>query len=402
MRICFFTENYYIGGLDTFIINLVNHWPNEKDEITIICNKSHPGLNILKNRITRLNVTVKSHDLLMSKDIEFELKNVFNVFFKIFFFIFRYILFLWHILNLRKVVKVDDYDELLVINGGYPGGYSCRAMSIFWGIFKKKKSIHNFHNFATSPRVIVRFIENYIDYFVQKHTKYFVTVSKTCENSLSKRKSIKNHEGLRFIYNGININNNVLPVDIRGELSLNANSKICLILATYEERKGHKFLIDSFQKVFESKSDVFLVCCGYGSDEEFKNVEDYIKEKNLSSKIFMYNYREDGIGILSVSDLLVISSKEFESFGLTAIEGMKYKIPVISTNTGGLKEVIKDGEGGFLYDYGDNDGFAKKIIELLNNESLCIEQGELGYKRFNELFHASVMAQKYWELLVLE
>ena len=54
MKICFFTENYYKGGLDTFLINLINAWPDTNDQLTVVCNDSHPGLVTLAEKIDRI------------------------------------------------------------------------------------------------------------------------------------------------------------------------------------------------------------------------------------------------------------------------------------------------------------------------------------------------------------
>ena len=53
MKICLLTENYYRGGLDTFIINLINGWPDKFDNFTIICNESHPGLIDIEKRVKK-------------------------------------------------------------------------------------------------------------------------------------------------------------------------------------------------------------------------------------------------------------------------------------------------------------------------------------------------------------
>ncbi|QLC67476.1 glycosyltransferase family 4 protein [Flavobacterium sp. LPB0248] len=335
----------------------------------------------------------------MFNDVESKFNARFKFLFKPFFFILRYFFFIYYIIKLDKVFNVDYYDELMIINGGYPGGWSCRAATIFWGLKKKKKSIHNFHNFAEPPRLIVKMFENFIDSLVNKYTSFFVTVSKVCMDSLKKRESIKQNKNIQFIYNGIGEKSLVLPVNIRKELGLDRESKICLLLATFEKRKGHKFLIDVFQEVFKTEYNAFLVCCGYGSKEERLSIQNYINSLGLAKNIFLLDYREDAASILADSDLLVISSKEFESFGLTAIEGMKHSIAVISTNTGGLKEVIADGEGGFLFDYGDVDGFSGKVKELLRDNSKRIDQGKLGRERFVNYFTANKMAKSYRDLM---
>ena len=51
--ICIFTENYYKGGVDTFLINLVNSWPHPGDEWILLCNRTHPGLATIADMIVR-------------------------------------------------------------------------------------------------------------------------------------------------------------------------------------------------------------------------------------------------------------------------------------------------------------------------------------------------------------
>ena len=81
MNICILTENYYRGGLDTFIINLINNWPNQNDEFTIICNKSHPGLNDIKKRVKKLTKIKRYNFFLLQKLPMVSLINYLNPFF---------------------------------------------------------------------------------------------------------------------------------------------------------------------------------------------------------------------------------------------------------------------------------------------------------------------------------
>jgi N-acetyl-alpha-D-glucosaminyl L-malate synthase BshA len=72
--------------------------------------------------------------------------------------------------------------------------------------------------------------------------------------------------------------------------------------------------------------------------------------------------------ILSVSDLFLMPS-ESESFGLAALEAMACKVPVISSNAGGLPELNVEGVTGFLKDVGDVDGMAEKAIYILEDDA---------------------------------
>lgn len=406
MNICFFTESYYTGGLDTFILNLINQWPQNEDQLFLVCNSSHGGFELLKERIYRKNTTVIGHHLLMTPDFNEKIEKITgkNKISKALGSTLKYFLFLRYIFQLKKVIEVEKYDELFIINGGYPAGLSCRAASIFWGIFKKKKSLHNFHNFAVKPKSLFKIVEYPIDYLVQKYTSHFVTVSKTCSESMINRSVIWNNANIKYIYNGIaplqqDLN---LNFNFRREFKLPANSQICLILATYEQRKGHQFLLEAFKMVANVMSDAVLVCCGYGTDEDIEIVRKQAFGLGISQKVILTGFRKDAIDILTQSDILVIASESFESFGLTSLEAMKYKIPIVSTNTGGLKEVIKDDEGGFLFNYGDCEGYSSKIIELLGNKQMRLEQGEIGHQRFIDNFTVNKMVTQYSKLVRCE
>jgi glycosyltransferase involved in cell wall biosynthesis len=404
MDICFFTESYYAGGLDTFIINLINQWPAEEDNITLICNNSHAGLSLLKEKIKRNNTVVIGHNMLMAPDLSkaIERKVGSGKISRFLSSAFKYILFLSYLFKLKKIIQAEKYDELFIINGGYPAGFSCRAAAITWGIIKKRKSIHNFHNFVIKPKFILGIVETPIDYFVQKYTRCFVTVSQECAQSMQNRNVIWKRAAIKYIYNGIAATSQVSNINIRVEFDIPDDSQICLFLATYEERKGHGFLLQSFKKVINLKKNTYLICCGYGEESDIDRVRSIVNKLGISENVILTNFRNDVIDLLSKSDILLIASESFESFGLTALEAMRLKIPVVSTNTGGLKEVIKDNFGGFLFNYGDSNGYSAKIIALLENDKLRLEQGEKGYERFISNFTSDKMTTAYYNLLKCE
>ncbi|MBR9988734.1 MAG: glycosyltransferase, partial [Gemmatimonadetes bacterium] len=73
--------------------------------------------------------------------------------------------------------------------------------------------------------------------------------------------------------------------------------------------------------------------------------------------------------LLACTDLFLLPS-ETEAFGLVALEAMACGVPVIATLTGGLPEVIDDGEYGFLRPVGDVDGMAEEGIRLLSDAAM--------------------------------
>jgi len=86
------------------------------------------------------------------------------------------------------------------------------------------------------------------------------------------------------------------------------------------------------------------------------------------------------------ADVFVFPSVWNEPFGMPIIEAMAVGIPVISTRSGGITEIVKDGENGLLVQRDDASSLAEAILRLLSDEDLRKSMGKAGRKRAVELF----------------
>jgi N-acetyl-alpha-D-glucosaminyl L-malate synthase BshA len=105
-----------------------------------------------------------------------------------------------------------------------------------------------------------------------------------------------------------------------------------------------------------------------GDGPERPAIEALCRQLNTCNDIINLGKINDPIEVLSISDLFILPS-ETESFGLSALEAMAMKVPVISSNSGGLPEVNIHGKTGFLSNVGDVDDMAKNALYLLTNEN---------------------------------
>ena len=119
----------------------------------------------------------------------------------------------------------------------------------------------------------------------------------------------------------------------------------------------------------------------------------------LQDHVHLMDFRKDISHLLLNSDILVVASQAYESFGFTSVEAMAHKIPVVATDVGGIPEVVVNGDGGYCVGSCDVDSYAQYIIKLLKDKHLREEQGERGYKRYQHLFTGAVMSAKYAELV---
>ena len=289
----------------------------------------------------------------------------------------------------------------MVINGGYPGGESCRLANIVWHKIGRGQSIHNFHNFAVAPRFGFGWYENWLDSLLLKSTKLFISVSKSCADSLKVRNTFKNLTNNIHIYNGINDKSKKKSnFNIRKNIGIEDNP-LCLMLSTYEPRKGHQFIFRAFEKVLKIVPNAHLVVCGSSTKNQIINVRRLKSEMSkVADNIHLFGFIPNGASLIAQADIILIGSQEFESFGLTAAESMIRKKPVISTNVGGLAEVIgTDNSCGFVVNKKDINAFAKNIILLLQNKELRDKMGRSGRERALKFFSADKMSMKYFEAI---
>lgn len=400
MRIALFTEIHVCGGVDTFILNLINHWPDKDDSFVIISNSNYPGLRIIEEKLTRHCEVIRHRVLIYSNILSgsFFLKAVRKIAAPV----LRYLLICYNILAFRNLLLQTKSDALMVINGGYPAGDSCRAAAISWGMFSEKpKSIHNYHSLVQKAPWYSSLQEWAIDWLMCRYTSQFVTVSGAAADSMSLRPLIFRKNITGYIYNGFEVTSNASAHVgcIRDEIGISSTTPLCLMLGTYGSSKGHYFLFKAFKKVLEEVPDAHLLICGYGLPHEIKQVSRYVKDLHLRDYIHLMDFRTDISNLLANADVLVVASQKYESFGFTSVEAMAHKVPVVATDVGGIPEVVVNGEGGYCVGRRDVDSYARHIVKLLKDDDLRREQGERGYKRYQALFTAEIMASKYANII---
>lgn len=98
------------------------------------------------------------------------------------------------------------------------------------------------------------------------------------------------------------------------------------------------------------------------------------------------------------SKLLVFSSIWYETFGLTMIESMAFKKPVIASNIAGVSEIVEDGVNGLLFEVGNSEDLAKKIRFLYDNPKLANQYGETGFEKMKRLYSKEAYSQNLLNL----
>ena len=104
-----------------------------------------------------------------------------------------------------------------------------------------------------------------------------------------------------------------------------------------------------------------------GDGPERGTAEELSRKLGICDDIRFVGKQEQMEDILAIGDLFLLTS-EYESFGLAALEAMASGVPVISTNAGGLPEIMIEGVTGYMGNVGDIDTMSKQAIDILKDD----------------------------------
>jgi glycosyltransferase involved in cell wall biosynthesis len=220
-------------------------------------------------------------------------------------------------------------------------------------------------------------------------------------NSLSGLRAYKAPEKKSgCIYNGFDPNRiqNLLGRDVVKKKFNIDTPKVVGMVASFTERKDYKGFILSAENILKERNDVTFLAIGDGVMlEECKSMihghnKDKIKFLGLQSHI------ESIVNIMDVGVLTTNVENHAEGISNTILEYMALGKPVIATDSGGTKEIVVDGETGFLIQPNDVSMLTSKLIEFLDNPTQGTEMGCKGKQRVFEGFTLEIMASKYLQM----
>lgn len=177
--------------------------------------------------------------------------------------------------------------------------------------------------------------------------------------------------------------------------------KAILFYGALDKRKGIDILLESFKKI--SDNSVSLIIAGRGPEKE-KLVR---KANNLGldgKVVFLDWLKNDELpGLICAADIFVYPSVPAggweEQFGYAMAEASACGLPVVSTKTGSISEVVIDGESGILVEAGNVEQLAKAMLELLNNNEKRKRMGEFGGNYVLANFSHQIIAKKIIDFL---
>lgn len=178
--------------------------------------------------------------------------------------------------------------------------------------------------------------------------------------------------------------------------------KTVLFLGFITELKGCFDLPGIVNNVAKEIPDVQFIIGGEGKKEQ---VIEQLERLKVSEKVIFPGWVSgDKKDSLFKKSTMFLLPSYTEAMPMSILEAMGYGLPIVSTNVGGIPQLVKRGVNGYLYEPGDIEGIAKGIIEILRDKEKCIMMGMNSQKMVEEKYslekHIDELKRIYGEILM--
>ena len=262
-----------------------------------------------------------------------------------------------------------------------------KFVTTFHGTYNFKSSFKKFYNsvmvksdliIAGSNFIFSHIKENYSSYLNSK--KKFLVIFRGINPEYFNPMKIKQSDEDKLI----------------SKLKLDVSKKIIILPGRLTSWKGQEVFIEALKILKNHSEEKKFFSIILGSDQGRK-----IYKKKLQRLVEQYRLTKDVIFvdkfelmplIYKVSDIVVSASIEPEAFGRVSVEAQSMEKPIVASNIGGSKETIIDNKTGFLFEAGDSESLANKLIDVFQlDETTLKSMGSEGRKNVIKKFNVEKM-----------
>lgn len=360
------------GGVLEYLYMFLNNFKNEDYEnILIVSQDYEKSLEKFKNIVKDVYIIQMTREIKLKQDIK-------------------------STLEIRKLLKKIKPD-ILYLHSSKAGAYGRIAM-----FFNRKiKILYNAHGWyfnadmSIKKKKIIALIERILAIRADK----IINISKSEYDSALKYK-IASEKKMCIIENGIDFKKfdgcDKFREETRKKYNIRDNEIVIGVVGRLSEQKDPMTTIKAFNEVYKENKNVRLMYVGSGELEN--EVMKYAKENNLAQLVTITGWIDDTEKYIPAFDIAILPSK-WEGFGLVLVEYMACNKPIVASNVGGITDIIKTENSGFLIEVGNIKEFAKHIEKYIKNKELYNKVLKYNYTYSNENFNINKLIKKHEDIL---
>lgn len=255
--------------------------------------------------------------------------------------------------NVLALISFCDKNEITIIHG-----HDSHAHTIIWMAYKygglKAKSL-------VTRRLLNPIKRRSLGKYNYQKIEHIICISQAVKDVLSK--SIINQNRLNVIYSGIDWDKDSEKIK-----KANTNENFIIgYVAAFTEEKDHSTFFNAAKYLLEEhpENKYKFVLVGDGPlIEKFKN-----ESRRIHGDFHFLGFVEDVDNVYKDMDIILHTSKS-EALGTAILDAQKHGLPAVVTNVGGLPEIIKNGENGFICNVGDYKCLAESVFKLASDMNL--------------------------------
>ncbi|WP_042355288.1 N-acetyl-alpha-D-glucosaminyl L-malate synthase BshA [Bacillus rubiinfantis] len=181
---------------------------------------------------------------------------------------------------------------------------------------------------------------------------------------------------------------------LKAEFGIEADEKVIIHVSNFRAVKRVQDVVKTFANISAIMPAKLLLV---GDGPEMSIICKLVRQLSLEDQVIFLGKQENLEELYSISDLMLLLSEK-ESFGLVVLEAMACGVPCIGTNIGGIPEVIRDGETGYICEVGDIAEISSRAIGLLEDAQLHKQFANKALADVKTTFKSDEIVKQYEEI----
>lgn len=195
------------------------------------------------------------------------------------------------------------------------------------------------------------------------------------------------------IYNFVRENEfpTIRNTNLKQYYGIEDDEKVIIHVSNFRAVKRIDTVIETFAKLHKQMASKLLLI---GDGPELMDMKQLAKDLDIEEYVIFLGKQDWVSEFYQLADLVLLLSEK-ESFGLTLLEAMKSGVVPVGSTAGGIKEVIRHGETGYLVDVGDSSQASEYALKLLTDDTLYNKFQQTMLKDIEQRFSSDLITDQY-------
>jgi glycosyltransferase involved in cell wall biosynthesis len=164
--------------------------------------------------------------------------------------------------------------------------------------------------------------------------------------------------------------------DLRMELGLPRDHLLVGLISYLRDYKGHFYFVEAAAHVLKQRQNVTFLIVGEGPEEPVIRAQ--IERLGLTREVLLLGFRDDLLNVFRSLNVFAIPTIEGDTIPQVLMQALALGLPVVSTTTGSIPDVLRDEDSGFIVPPRNADALAARIGRLLDDPALRARMGQRG------------------------